>query len=114
MCLLVVNGYDYIKHRLQRYDIPATVLLCELRAKGYTGGITILRDYVHTIKEKQISKLTERFETLPGQQAQIDWGECGTVMADGRHRKLYIFVLVLGSAACCLDDSRHPPGNTIF
>jgi transposase len=35
-------------------------------------------------------------ETVSGQQAQMDWGECGTIDVDGERRKLYVFVLVLG------------------
>ena len=41
-------------------------------------------------------RVTERFETVPGQQAQIDWGQCGTVVVGGERRKLYVFALVLG------------------
>jgi len=38
-----------------------------------------------------------RFETPPGKQAQVDWGEVGRVQDDtGRLRKLYVFVYVLG------------------
>ena len=40
--------------------------------------------------------MTERFETRPGQQAQIDWGECGMVTVGGERKKLYVFVMVLG------------------
>jgi transposase len=48
------------------------------------------------MKGEQVRRLTERFETLPGQQAQVDWGECGTVPVNGARRRLYVFVLVLG------------------
>ena len=87
---------DYIRARLDKYDLPATVLLREIRSQGYDGGITILKQFVREIKDRKIALLTERFETLPGQQAQIDWGECGTVTVDGLRRKLYVFILVLG------------------
>lgn len=87
---------DYLRARLDRYDLPATVLWREIRAQGYAGGLTILRDYVRPLKEEKVRTLTERFETIPGQQAQCDWGECGTVTVDGVRRKLYLFVLVLG------------------
>lgn len=51
---------------------------------------------MRSIKAAHVQRVTERFETLPGQQAQIDWGECGTVTVDGEVRKLYVFVLVMG------------------
>jgi hypothetical protein len=37
-----------------------------------------------------------RFETLPGEQAQVDWGHFGFIEHHGRRRKLYGFVMTLG------------------
>jgi len=87
---------DYIRARVDEFDIPATSLLRELRSKGYDGGLTILRSFVRPLKAELIQRVTERFETRPGRQAQIDWGECGTIMVGGERKKLYLFVLVLG------------------
>lgn len=87
---------DYIRARLERFDLPATTVLGELRGRGYEGGLTILRDFVRPLKAEFVRKVTERFETLPGQQAQLDWGECGTITVDGERRRLYAFVMVLG------------------
>lgn len=87
---------EYIQARLERFDLPATVVLAEIIKKGYRGGITILREQVRRIKGREIQRITERFETLPAQQAQLDWGECGSIEVDGRRRKLYLFVFVLG------------------
>jgi transposase len=33
---------EYIEERLGKFDLPATVLLEEIRERGYSGGITIL------------------------------------------------------------------------
>lgn len=87
---------DYIGARLERFDLPATVLFRELAARGYRGGLSILRAYVRPLKQEFVRRLSERFETLPGQQAQMDWGECGTLEVAGARRKLYVFVVVLG------------------
>ena len=87
---------DYLRARVEAFDLPAPVLLRELRAKGYAGGLTVLRDAIRPLKAEQIRRVTERFETLPGRQAQADWGECGTVTVGGETKKLYLFVLVLG------------------
>jgi len=87
---------EHIRARLERFDLPATVLLRELAQQGYRGGLTILREYVRPLKEEFIRRVTERFETLPGQQAQMDWGECGTIEVAGERKKLYVFVVVLG------------------
>ena len=92
---------DYLRARLESFDLPAPVLLRELRARGYTGGLTILRDAMRPLKAEQIRRVTERFETLPGRQAQADWGECGTITVAGETRKFYVFVLVLGYSRMC-------------
>lgn len=87
---------EYVRARLEHFDLPATVLKGEIEALGYGGGITILRDYVRPLKQEHERRVIERFETLPGRQAQIDWGECGTIEQGGQTRKLYVFVFVLG------------------
>ena len=86
----------HIKSRLERFDLPATVLLAEIRAQGYGGGITILREYVAQVKKRQVRRLVDRFETEPGRQAQLDWSSCGTIVHEGRRRRLSLLVVVLG------------------
>lgn len=87
---------SHIRTRLEAFDLPAAVLFKEIRAMGYRGGLTLLQDFMRPLKRELIRRVTERFETLPGQQAQIDWGECGTIELGGERRKLYVFVMVLG------------------
>lgn len=92
-----LDGFKaYIRSRLEKFDLPATALLREIRAQGYTGKLTVLRDFIRPLRKELIRRVTERFETVPGQQAQMDWGECGSIEVDGERRKLYVFVLVLG------------------
>ncbi len=87
---------DYIRSRLRDYRLPATVMIRELQEQGYDGGITILKDFMKEVKEEYVQEVVDRFETEPGSQAQIDWGECGLLMHEGRRRKLYLLVVVLG------------------
>jgi transposase len=87
---------EYVRARLEGFDLPAAVLFEELRQRGYRGGLTILRGFVRPLKKELVRRVTERFETLPGRQAQIDWGECGTIEIGGERKKLYLFVMVLG------------------
>jgi transposase len=37
-----------------------------------------------------------RYETKPGVQAQVDWGELGTIEVDGTLKKLFCFNMILG------------------
>lgn len=66
----------------------------ELVKLGYTGGETILKDYLRRIRPAK-KEVFFRIETLPGEQAQVDWGNCGTINVDGCKRRLSVFVMVL-------------------
>lgn len=53
--------------------LPATVLLREIRAQGYEGGITQLKEYLREIRPAPPDEPIVRFETEPGRQLQIDF-----------------------------------------
>ena len=86
----------YLESRLCRFDLPATVLLREIREQGYEGGITILREFVAGVKQRHVQRVVDRFETEPGRQAQVDWASCGTIVHEGRRRHLSLLLVVLG------------------
>jgi transposase len=50
--------------------IPATVLLRELRALGYSGGISILKNHLAPLRPVATPEPLIRFETKPGRQMQ--------------------------------------------
>jgi len=83
---------EHIASRLERFDLPATVLFREIRERGYTGGITILRELVAQIKATHVQRVVDRFETEPGRQAQVDFAHCGTVRYRGRNVRLSLIV----------------------
>lgn len=72
------------------------VLLREIRELGYEGGYSILKDYVHPRRRPRQPKATMRFETGPGEQAQVDWGVVSYKGEDGRKHRMWAFVMVLG------------------
>lgn len=80
----------------QRHILNCEVLLRKIKEHGYTGGRTILKDYVHTIRPPRQPVAVTRYETGPGEQAQVDFGEVKYVDADGRAHRLYCFVMILG------------------
>lgn len=86
----------HIESRLEKYDLPAPTLFAELRELGYTGGITVLRELMASLKQRHVRRLVERFETEPGLQAQVDWGSCGSLLHHGRSRRLCLLAVVLG------------------
>ena len=73
----------------------AVVILREIQAEGYSGGLTVLRQYIAPKRKLRASRATVRFETKPGQQLQSDWGET-VVELDGQMTKIYFIVNQLG------------------
>ena len=69
--------HAHIDERLAAGVWNAVVLLAELKARGYTGGYTILKDYLRPLRREASTVAVRRFETPPGQQAQLDWGTLG-------------------------------------
>jgi transposase len=55
--------------------IPATVLLREISAQGYRGGMSQLRAFLSGIRPAGPADPVVRFQTAPGDQMQIDWVE---------------------------------------
>jgi transposase len=54
-------------------ELSAVRLFEEVRAAGYAGGITQLRDYVARVRPRPEPEPVIRFETPPGHQAQVDF-----------------------------------------
>jgi transposase len=77
------------------------VLYERLKAQGYTGHISIMRDFTAAVRKKIQTNAVIRFETEPGFQAQVDWKEFGEQTVSGRRVKLYAFVMVLGYSRKC-------------
>nr|WP_135482124.1 IS21 family transposase [Candidatus Chloroploca mongolica] len=92
---------DPFKERIRRWVHDDRLLNCEtmlerLRADGYTGSSSILRAFVTPLRPPRRShRPARRYETTPGEQVQIDWGEF-LFERDQHTHKLYGFTAVLG------------------
>lgn len=85
---------DYIRGRLAAAApgwIPATVMLREVRERGYTGSHSILRAFMARLRPTRVEEPVVRFETAPGQQMQMDWAEFRVAGL-----RWFAFVVVLG------------------
>lgn len=83
-----------IQQLLATHAFSVVQLLTRLRGQGYTGGASILRTYVRSVRPPR----HEAFLTLhfaPGQCAQVDWGSWGSIRVGNTSRRLSFFVLVL-------------------
>ena len=91
---------EYVLERIEQGCANGVVLLEEITRLGYAGKITALREFLTPIRKELARKreATERFETGPAKQAQVDWGEFGRVYdcREGRWRKLHGFLFTLG------------------
>ena len=67
---------EIIQARLGEYPrLSATRLFDEIRAAGYVGGYTQVKEYVREVRPMQPPDPVVRFETPPGLQAQVDFAE---------------------------------------
>lgn len=88
----------YLQQRYRECSLSGVRLWEEIRPMGYDGSLDVVQRYLRTLKPERSgrAKLTVRFETPPGQQAQADWAYCGRFETAGQSISVYAFVMVLG------------------
>ena len=80
---------------LQNHSYTAVQVHTILRDDGFTGGITIVKDYIQQIRPRgKEAYLTLSF--APGECAQVDWGSWDFITVGNTRRRLSFFVMVLG------------------
>jgi transposase len=95
--LLLEPFVPIVQETLQRYpSLRATRLFDMLRARGYEGSLRTLRRRVRALRPTRRVEAFTHIETLPGEQAQVDWAHVGTLHVPGGQRPLWAFVMVLG------------------
>jgi len=77
-------------------DYRASWIYDRLANMGFAGSYEIVKRRVHQIKEDYHKVAYMRFETEPGYQAQVDFGEFQVAKADGSVTKLFLFSMILG------------------
>lgn len=83
-----------ILRMLETHSYTAAQVFARVRDQGFTGGHTIVCDYVRKVRPPK----TPAFLTLsfaPGECAQVDWGMYGSVRVGSTTRRLSFFVMVL-------------------
>lgn len=81
---------------LDEDSYQATWIFERLQRMGYKGGYTTVRDFVLSVKEQKARIAYVRFETEPGLQAQVDWGDFLITEPDGTTKTVFAFVMALG------------------
>jgi transposase len=99
----------YIQHRLRKWPELSAARLCReiseprrpendpdglLASVPYQGSERTVRRHVAEIRPQK-KREYRPIETLPGEQAQVDWGHVGHIMVEGKRKPLYAFSFVL-------------------
>lgn len=93
---LVEPYADFIAATLKEYPrLRSTRLHDMMKPRGFSGAVRTLREYVATVRPKPKAEAFLRLETLPGEQAQVDWAHVGKLRVMGGERPLWLFVMVL-------------------
>jgi transposase len=82
----------YLRERWEQGVHNASRLFVELQKREYGGGLTQVKKVVRPWRSEGQERAFVRFETAPGEQAQMDWGHFG----NWDSRRLYGFALTLG------------------
>jgi transposase len=89
----------YLRQRVATYPgLTASRLLREIREHGYAGGYSAVTDFLREVRPSPVPPFEVRFETAPGEQAQVDFAQFEVIFADEPEavRKVWLFSLVLG------------------
>ena len=87
---------DFVKQTLDVYpDLHASRLYQMVCGRGYKGGPDHFRAIVARYRPRPAAEAYLRLRTLPGEQAQVDWGDFGNCQVEGAVRRLSAFVMTL-------------------
>jgi transposase len=95
---LLADHARYLQTRAPQVQYSARILFQELRqARRYRGSYETVKRFVRPLRaaEQAAERATVRFETPPGHQSQIDWGQA-RIHFGSRPVILHVFILTLG------------------
>ena len=93
----MVDPYvPFILETLEKYPkLSAARLYVMAQERGYPGGPSVFRQRIAELRPKPPAEAYLRLKTLPGEQAQVDWGHFGHLQIGKAKRPLMGFVMVL-------------------
>ena len=94
---LLVDPYlPFILETLEKYPRLTAVRLYQMvRERGYSGKPGHFRSIIARYRPRRPAEAYLRLKTLPGDQAQVDWGHFGKIQIGQAKRPLVAFVMVL-------------------
>ena len=93
---LITPFLSFVMETLTKYPkLTASRLYEMVRQRGYSGGVDHFRHLISLYRPRPPAEAYLRLRTLPGEQAQVDWGHFGYVDIGKARRPLMAFVMVL-------------------
>lgn len=87
---------SFVLDALDKYpNLTASRLYHMVQERGYPGGPDHFRHLISLHRARPAAEAYLRLRTLPGEQAQVDWGHFGHVIIGKAKRPLIAFVMVL-------------------
>lgn len=93
----MIDSYlPFILQTLEKFPTLTASRLYEMvRSRGYPGQEDHFRHMIALHRPRKATEAYLRLKTLPGEQAQIDWGHFGHIQIGQARRPLMAFVMVL-------------------
>jgi transposase len=86
----------FIRETLEKFPtLTASRLFGMVRERGYGGGPDYFRHLIARHRPRPPAEAYLRLRSLPGEQAQVDWGHFGHLTIGRARRPLMAFVMVL-------------------
>ena len=79
---------------LERHAYSAQQVFQQIKTQGYAGGYSILKEFVRRVRPVRKPAFL-MLEFAPGECAQVDWGNFGSLPVGSTRRRLSFFVMVL-------------------
>lgn len=93
---LIAPFMGFIMETLNKYPTLTASRMYEMvRQRGYKGGVDHFRYLISLYRPRPPAEAYLRLRTLPGEQAQVDWGHFGHIDIGKARRPLMAFVMVL-------------------
>lgn len=95
----IMDGWrEFIDRELKAGTWNGVVLLRKMKEQGFKGSYGALKNYLTPLRKEAARVACRRFETPPGQQAQVDWGTLGYIEREEGRKSVSGFVFTLGNS----------------
>lgn len=79
---------------LERHPYSGQQIYQHLQQAGYVGGYSILKSFIRLVRPPRKPAFL-MLEFAPGECAQVDWGQWGSIQVGSTRRRLSFFIMVL-------------------